>query len=85
MRSSGVSLGHQVASVIAGSIAPIIAVSLLTTFESSVPVASYFVTALVVLTLEETRGLSLHDIDAADAAESADRAARADLAGASRC
>jgi MFS family permease len=89
MRYSGVSLGYQVTSVIAGSIAPIIAVSLLSTFESSVPVAIYLaaaclVTALVVLTLKETRGLSLHDIDAADAAESADRAARADLAGASR-
>ena len=89
MRYSGVSLGYQVTSVIAGSIAPIIAVSLLSTFESSVPVAIYLaaaclVTALVVLSLKETRGLSLHDIDAADAAESADRAARADRAGASR-
>ena len=87
MRYSGVSLGYQVTSVIAGSIAPIIAVSLLSTFESSVPVAIYLaaaclVTALVVLTLKETRGLSLHDIDAADAADSADRAASAaDLAG----
>ncbi|MDJ0339910.1 MFS transporter [Cryobacterium sp. PH31-O1] len=85
MRYSGVSLGYQVTSVIAGSIAPIIAVSLLSTFESSVPVAIYLaaaclITALVVLTLKETRGLSLHDIDAADAAESADRAAQADLA-----
>ncbi|TFD07669.1 MULTISPECIES: MFS transporter [unclassified Cryobacterium] len=85
MRYSGVSLGYQVTSVIAGSIAPIIAVSLLSTFESSVPVAIYLaaaclITALVVLTLKETRGLSLHDIDAADAADSADRAAQADLA-----
>ncbi len=89
MRYSGVSLGYQVTSVIAGSIAPIIAVSLLSTFESSVPVAIYLaaaclVTALVVLTLKETRGLSLHDIDAADAADLADRAASAaDLAGTS--
>ena len=89
MRYSGVSLGYQVTSVIAGSIAPIIAVSLLSTFESSVPVAIYLaaaclITALVVLTLKETRGLSLHDIDAADAADSADRAAQADLAGVGR-
>ena len=89
MRYSGVSLGYQVTSVIAGSIAPIIAVSLLSAFDSSVPVAIYLaaaclLTALVVLTLKETRGLSLHDIDAADAAESADRAAAADLAGAGR-
>lgn len=88
MRYSGVSLGYQVTSVIAGSIAPIIAVSLLSTFGSSVPVAMYLaaaclLTAFVVLTLKETRGLSLHDIDAADAAETADRAAAADLAGAS--
>ncbi|TFD46962.1 MFS transporter [Cryobacterium frigoriphilum] len=87
MRYSGVSLGYQVTSVIAGSIAPIIAVSLLSSFESSVPVAIYLaaaclVTALVVLTLKETRGLALHDIDAADAADSADRAAAAaDLVG----
>ena len=87
MRYSGVSLGYQVTSVIAGSIAPIIAVSLLSAFESSVPVAIYLaaaclLTAIVVLTLKETRGLSLHDIDAADAADSADRAASAaDLAG----
>ena len=87
MRYSGVSLGYQVTSVIAGSIAPIIAVSLLSTFGSSVPVAIYLagaclLTALVVLTLKETRGLSLHDIDAADAADSADRAAAtADLVG----
>ncbi|MDJ0377443.1 MFS transporter [Cryobacterium sp. PH31-L1] len=89
MRYSGVSLGYQVTSVIAGSIAPIIAVSLLSTFESSVPVAIYLaaaclITALVVLTLKETRGLSLHDIDAADAAGSAERAAKADLAGVGR-
>jgi MFS family permease len=87
MRYSGVSLGYQVTSVIAGSIAPIIAVSLLSAFGSSVPVAIYLaaaclLTALVVLSLKETRGLSLHDLDAADAAESADRAASAaDLAG----
>ncbi|MBG6212571.1 MAG: MHS family MFS transporter [Cryobacterium sp.] len=94
MRYSGVSLGYQVTSVIAGSIAPIIAVSLLSTFDSSVPVAIYLaaaclVTALVVLTLKETRGLSLHDIDAADAAAdaaaTADHAAQvSDLGGASR-
>ncbi|KFF59777.1 MFS transporter [Cryobacterium sp. MLB-32] len=90
MRYSGVSLGYQVTSVIAGSIAPIIAVSLLSTFGSSVPVAMYLaaaclVTALVVLSLKETRGLSLHDIDAADAAETADRDARvAEFAGSAR-
>ncbi len=90
MRYSGVSLGYQVTSVIAGSIAPIIAVSLLSAFGSSVPVAIYLaaaclLTALVVLSLKETRGLSLHDIDAVDAAAVADRAAEAsDLAGSAR-
>ena len=90
MRYSGVSLGYQVTSVIAGSIAPIIAVSLLSASGSSAPVAIYLaaaclLTAIVVLTLKETRGLSLHDIDAADAAESAGRAAQdSNLAGASR-
>jgi MFS family permease len=72
MRYSGVSLGYQVTSIVAGSLAPIIASSLLNSFGSSTPVALYLlgaciVTALAVLMLKETRGISLHDVDAADA------------------
>lgn len=77
MRYSGVSLGYQVTSIVAGSMAPIIATSLLNSFGSSVPVAIYLlgactVTAVAVIILKETRGTSLHDVDAADAQGTAD-------------
>ncbi|MDY0985156.1 MFS transporter [Microbacterium sp. CFBP9023] len=72
MRYSGVSLGYQVTSIVAGSLAPIIATALLQDFGSWLPVAIYVaaacaVTAVAVVTLRETRGVSLHDIDDADA------------------
>ena len=77
MRYSGVSLGYQVTSIVAGSLAPIIATSLLNAFGSSTPVALYLmgacmVTAVAVLVLKETRGVSLLDVDAADARGTAD-------------
>jgi MFS family permease len=77
MRYSGVSLGYQVTSIVAGSLAPIIATSLLNSYKSSTPVALYLlgaciVTAVAVLVLKETRGISLHDVDAADAKGTAD-------------
>ncbi|MBG6237763.1 MFS family permease [Mycetocola sp. CAN_C7] len=72
MRYSGVSLGYQVTSIIAGSLAPIIASALLQRFESWVPVAIYLliacaITAVAVITLKETRGASLFEVDAVDA------------------
>jgi MFS family permease len=72
MRYSGVSLGYQVTSIIAGSLAPIIATALLQQYGSGFPVAVYValacaVTAVAVITLRETRGVSLHDVDDADA------------------
>ena len=45
MRYSGVSLGYQVTSIVAGSLAPIIAVKLLEVYDSSVPVALYLAAA----------------------------------------
>ncbi|MET3922718.1 MFS transporter [Arthrobacter sp. UYEF20] len=77
MRYSGVSLGYQVTSIVAGSLAPIIAVALLSAFGSSTPVAIYLliacaITAVAVFFLKETRGISLHDVDAADAQGTAD-------------
>ncbi len=82
MRYSGVSLGYQVTSIVAGSLAPIIAGTLLSNFGSSVPVAFYLlgasiVTTIAVLVLKETRGISLHDVDAADAQGTADLLAAA--------
>ena len=73
MRYSGVSLGYQVTSIVAGSLAPVIAVKLLDTFDSPVPIAIYLaaaaaVTAVAVLVARETKGFDLADIDRADAA-----------------
>ena len=71
MRYSGVSLGYQVTSIVAGSLAPIIATMLLSTYGSWVPVAIYLalaaaVTLVAVIALRETVGISLRDVDAAD-------------------
>ncbi|WP_173677403.1 MFS transporter [Tsukamurella tyrosinosolvens] len=71
MRYSGVSLAAQVTSVVAGSLAPIIATNLLKNFDSSVPIAVYLalacgVTAIAVLFVRETRGISLASVDEAD-------------------
>ncbi|MEJ7634185.1 MFS transporter [Aeromicrobium sp.] len=72
MRYSGVSLGYQVTSIVAGSLAPIIATKLLKEYDSSVPVAFYLlgsavITMIAVIALRETKGTSLHDVDRADA------------------
>jgi MFS family permease len=73
MRYSGVSLGYQVTAIVAGSLAPIIAVKLLADFGSSVPIAIYLAGACVVTLIalafaRETAGIDLHDLDRADAA-----------------
>ena len=72
MRYSGVSLGYQVTSIVAGSLAPIIAVFLLNRYGSSVPIAWYLagsalVTVIAVVAARETKGLALETIDIADA------------------
>ncbi len=72
MRYSGVSLGYQVTSIVAGSLAPIIAVRLLDHYNSSVPIAWYLaaasaITVVAVLVSRETKGLSLESLDVADA------------------
>lgn len=72
MRYSGVSLGYQVTSIVAGSLAPIIATALLQQYRSWMPVAVYVaaacaVTAFAVITMKETRGISLLAVDDADA------------------
>lgn len=71
MRYSGVSLGYQVTSIVAGSLAPIIATALLGQFGSHIPVAIYLVIACAItlvaaLALKETKGISLHDVDDID-------------------
>ncbi|MEV6680460.1 MFS transporter [Streptomyces erythrochromogenes] len=64
VRYSGASMGSQLASVIGGALAPIVAVALLDDYDSSVPVSIYLgaaaaVTTLTVLVAKETRGRSL--------------------------
>ncbi len=71
MRYSGVSLGYQVTSIVAGSLAPIIATALLSSTGSYVPVAVYLaiaagVTLIAVISMRETKGASLHDLDRLD-------------------
>ena len=73
MRYSGVSLGYQVTAIFAGSMAPIIAVKLLQTYKSSVPIALYLagaalITLCALAFARETRGIDLAAVDAADAA-----------------
>ncbi|SDR86748.1 MFS transporter [Microlunatus soli] len=71
MRYSGVSLGYQVTSLVAGSLAPIIATALLDRFGSSTPIAIYLliccvITGAAVFAARETRGASLHAVDDED-------------------
>ncbi|NTY59534.1 MFS transporter [Mycolicibacterium sphagni] len=71
MRYSGVSLGYQVTAIFAGSLAPIIAVKLLSVYGSAVPIAIYLAAAAVITLIalaftRETKGIDLADIDAAD-------------------
>jgi MFS family permease len=71
MRYSGVSLGYQVTSIVAGSLAPIIAVKLLEIYDSSVPIALYLagaavITLIAVYFTRETKGIDLAAVDQAD-------------------
>lgn len=71
MRYSGVSLGYQVTSIVAGSLAPVIAASLLDRFGSSIPVSIYLavaalITLVAVSALRETKGSSLEELDELD-------------------
>ncbi|MFJ9077491.1 MFS transporter [Streptomyces sp. NPDC102278] len=64
VRYSGASMGSQLASIVAGALAPIIAVELLKDYDSSLPVSVYLCAAAAVTTLtvalaKETRGRDL--------------------------
>ncbi|MEU6126651.1 MFS transporter [Streptomyces sp. NPDC047123] len=64
VRYSGASMGSQLASIIGGALAPIIAVELLRDYDSALPVALYLclaalVTAVTVYVARETRGRDL--------------------------
>ncbi|MBN6033336.1 MFS transporter [Amycolatopsis sp. 195334CR] len=66
VRYSGASIGYQLASILAGGLAPLIATAMLRDFGSSLPVSIY-VAATCVLTIvavylaKETKGTSLED------------------------
>jgi metabolite-proton symporter len=66
VRYSGASIGYQLASVFAGSLAPIIALALLSAYGSSVPVSVYLaasavLTVVAVVLTRETRGSAMAD------------------------
>ncbi|WP_055544375.1 MFS transporter [Streptomyces kanamyceticus] len=73
VRYSGASMGSQLASIIGGALAPIIAVELLKDYESALPVALYMscaalVTAVTVRFARETKGRDLSRDEVVDAA-----------------
>ncbi|GHH73565.1 MFS transporter [Promicromonospora soli] len=73
MRYSGVSISYQVTSIVAGSLAPILATTWLKNTGSWWPTAVYMaiaaaITLVAALALRETRGASLHALDAEDQA-----------------
>jgi hypothetical protein len=57
VRYSGVSIGYQLASILAGGLAPLVAVALLTRFDSGYPIAAY-VAASAVLSIIAVAGYS---------------------------
>ncbi|WP_434597675.1 MFS transporter [Streptomyces sp. A5-4] len=64
VRYSGASMGSQLAAIVAGALAPIIAIELLKDYDSSVPVSLYLCFAAIVTTVtvaiaKETRGRDL--------------------------
>jgi MFS family permease len=67
IRYSGVSIAHQLTSIVAGSLAPIIALWLYGKYDSAVPVAIYVGIACVIsgvsaLVARETKGVELAEI-----------------------
>jgi metabolite-proton symporter len=67
IRYSGVSIAYQLTSIVAGSLAPIIALTLYRHYDSAIPVALYVavtctVSGVSALLARETRGVELADI-----------------------
>lgn len=72
VRYSGASVGYQLASILAGAVAPLIAVALLNAYDSTVPVSLYLlamclITVVAVLSARETRGAALEPSSTAPA------------------
>lgn len=69
VRYTALSLCYQVAPIFAGSLAPLIAITLLNKYQSSTPIAFYLVGAAVISIIavsltRETRGKSVRTVDA---------------------
>ncbi|MEA1013119.1 MFS transporter [Sphingosinicella sp. LY1275] len=67
IRYSGVSIAYQLTSIVAGSLAPIIALALYREYESALPVAIYVAVACAIsglsaLLAKETKGVELSEI-----------------------
>jgi MFS family permease len=67
IRYSGASIAYQLTSIVAGSLAPIIALTLYQQAKSAIPVAIYvaaacLVSAIAALLARETRGIALDEI-----------------------
>jgi len=79
LRYSGASIGYQLASVIAGGPAPLIATALLAAYKSSVPIAIYIVVcalvSLVAVRLLPDRSGADHNVEYEDQAVTARRGA----------
>lgn len=74
MRYSGSSFCYQVASIFAGSVAPMIAAMLLSKFNSTLPITVYLlavclISTLALFCLHETRNIKLNSLDKKDSAE----------------
>jgi hypothetical protein len=67
LRYSGASIGYQLASVIAGGPAPLIATALLAAYKSSVPIAIYLigcaVVSMIALLLIPNRSQADHNVE----------------------
>lgn len=71
MRYSGSSFCYQISSILAGSIAPMIATLLWKTYDSTFPITIYIMSVIAlsvfaIYMLQETRGRSLRDVDHED-------------------
>ena len=71
MRYSGSSFCYQISSILAGSIAPMIATLLWKKFDSTMPITFYIlfvilISVVSIFMLQETRGRSLHEVDHED-------------------
>ncbi|WP_439655871.1 MFS transporter [Lentzea sp. HUAS TT2] len=68
VRYSGASVGYQLASIVAGALAPLIATALLQAYKSSFPIAVYVlitcvITVVAIAFARETRGADLEERD----------------------